>query len=201
MSKGLIVWEKRLGQSMLVMLLMMALPVQAQLMLAHEGHHSGDCSIKTGAFPVNFSAYEPPKGSLPPMHAFCDHVPTPGDLNITVDLTDLASREIPIAVRLVMEGHGEGGHELMSIPAQAYESGSITFPIKLSELGQYALLLETEKDGKLTTAVRIPIHVGGDGGHSGHGGGSGPGMMEIALLLGVGGVAAYFWSSRKKKTD
>ena len=104
-------WIARLACATLMA--MTVLPTHAQLMLAHEGHHSGDCAIKTGAFPVAFSAYEKPKGQLPPTHAFCDHVPEPGELHLTVDLTDPDSREIPIAVRLVMEGHGEGGHEIV----------------------------------------------------------------------------------------
>jgi hypothetical protein len=183
----------RLASAMLVALI--AVPVQAQLMLAHEGHHSGDCAIKSGAFPVAFSAYEKPKGDLPPTHAYCDHVPETGELYFTVDLTDPESREVPIAMRLVMEGHGEGGHEIMSVPAKQYPSGSITFSVNLEELGQYALLLETEKAGKMTTAVRIPIHVGGGGGHGGHG--SGFGVTEIALLVGAGGIAAFFWLRRR----
>jgi hypothetical protein len=186
-------WIVRLACATLVA--MATLPTHAQLMLAHEGHHSGDCAIKTGAFPVAFSAYEKPKGALPPTHAFCDHVPEPGELHLTVDLTDPDSREIPIAVRLVMEGHGEGGHEIVSLPAKAYPSGSITFGANLEDLGQYALLLETEKDGKMTTAVRIPIHVGGGGGHGSHGGGIG--VTEIALLVGVAGIGAFLWSRRR----
>ena len=57
-------WVARLACATLIA--MTALPTHAQLMLAHEGHHSGDCAIKTGAFPVAFSAYEKPKGQLPP---------------------------------------------------------------------------------------------------------------------------------------
>ncbi|GAB1720961.1 MAG: ORF4 protein [Nitrosospira sp.] len=177
------------------LVLLVALPAHAQLMLAHEGHHSGDCAIKNGAFPVAFSAYEKPKGELPPTHAYCDHVPETGELYFSVDLTDLESREIPIAIRLVMEGHGEGGHEIMSIPAKQYPSGSIAFTANLEDLGQYAVLLETEKGGKMTTAVRIPVHVGGGGGHGGHG--SGIGATEIALLVGAAGIGAFFWFRRR----
>ncbi|BCT69267.1 MULTISPECIES: hypothetical protein [Nitrosospira] len=193
--KKMFEWAAGLACATLVALV--ALPVHAQLMLAHEGHHSGDCAIKSGAFPVAFSAYEKPKGALPPTHAYCDHVPEVGELYFTVDLTDLDSREIPIAVRMVMEGHGEGGgeHEIMSIPAKEYASGSITFSLNLEELGQYALLLETEKGGKMTTAVRIPVHVGGGGGHDGHN--SGFGATEIVLLLGAAGAAAFFFLRRR----
>ncbi|SEL63210.1 hypothetical protein [Nitrosovibrio tenuis] len=189
-------FERALNLVWISLVALVALPAHAQLMLAHEGHHSGDCAIKSGAFPVAFSAYEKPKGNLPPMHAFCDHVPEgAGELHLTVDLTDPDSREIPIAVRLVMEGHGEGGHEILSLPAKAYPSGSITFEASFDDLGQYALLLDTEKNGKMTTAVRIPIHVGGGGGHGSHG--SGFGVTEIALLLAVGGIAGFFLMRRR----
>ena len=188
-------FERAVNLVWIGLLALVALPAHAQLMLAHEGHHSGDCAIKTGAFPVAFSAYEKPKGDLPPTHAFCDHVPDPGVLHLTVDLTDPDSREIPIAVRLVMEGHGEGGHEILSLPAKAYPSGSITFEANLEDLGQYVLLLDTEKAGKMTNAVRIPIPVGGGGGHGSHG--SGFGMTEIALLLAVAGAAGFFLMRRR----
>lgn len=188
-------FERAVNLAWIALLALVALPAHAQLMLAHEGHHSGDCAIKTGAFPVAFSAYEKPKGDLPPTHAFCDHVPDPGVLHLTVDLTDPDSREIPIAVRLVMEGHGEGGHEILSLPAKPYPSGSITFEADLADLGQYVLLLDTEKAGKMTTAVRIPIHVGGGGGHGSHG--SGFGMTEIALLLVAAGAAGFFLMRRR----
>jgi hypothetical protein len=188
-------FERAVNLAWIALLALVALPAHAQLMLAHEGHHSGDCAIKTGAFPVAFSAYEKPKGDLPPTHAFCDHVPDPGVLHLTVDLTDPDSREIPIAVRLVMEGHGEGGHEILSLPAKPYPSGSITFEADLTDLGQYVLLLDTEKAGKMTTAVRIPIHVGGGGGHGSHG--SGFGMTEIALLLVAAGAAGFFLMRRR----
>src|SRR3954452_3620526 len=175
---------------------LLAWPAHAQLMLAHEGHHSGDCAIKNGAFPVAFSAYEKPKGALPPMHAFCDQIPEgAGELHLTVDLTDPDSREIPIAVRLVMEGHGEGGHEILSLPAKAYPSGSITFETTFDDLRQYTLLLDTEKKVNMTPAVRIPLQVGGGGGHGSHG--SGFGATEIALIVAVAGVAGFFLMRRR----
>ncbi|MFB3081583.1 MAG: hypothetical protein ACE1Y1_07460 [Nitrosomonadaceae bacterium] len=188
-------WILHLGWAA-VLVSLVALPAHAQLMIGHMGH-GGDCSIKTGAFPVSFSAYEKPKGALPPTHAYCDHVPEVGEHILTVDLQGTKSREIPIGVRLVSatEGQGDGGNTIMSMPAKLYPSGSITFAVNLKELGQYNLLLETEKADKMSTAVTIPIHVGDGGGHGGH---SGIGMIEIALLLGAGGgIAAFFWLRRK----
>lgn len=104
------VWITRIVGTVLISLL--ALPSYAQLMLAHEGHHdAGGCVIKTGEFPVTFSAYEVPEGDIPPMHSFCENVPGVGKVNLTVELMDRDSREIPLAVRLVKvghEGHGDG---------------------------------------------------------------------------------------------
>lgn len=90
----------------------LALPAYSQLMLAHEGHHdAGGCDIKNGEFPITFSAYEVPEGNIPPMHSYCSNIPTPGKVQLTVELPDWDSREIPLAVRLVAAGHdGHGGH-------------------------------------------------------------------------------------------
>lgn len=96
-------WATTLGSMVLASLL--ALPVHAQLMLAHEGHHdAGGCAIKTGEFPVTFSAYEVPEGGIPPMHSFCENLPNIGKVNLTVELPQQA-REMLLAVRLVKEGH------------------------------------------------------------------------------------------------
>lgn len=178
-----------------VLISMMALPAYGQLMIGHMGHASGDdCNIKSGPIPLNYSVYEKPKGALPPTMAHCKHVPNIGEHIVTVDLQGSKSREIPIGIRLVLS---EGGQNktVMSTPAQPYPSGTITFLVNLKELGQYNLLLETEKNGKMSAVVTLPLHVGEGGGHGGH---SGIGMLEIALLLGAGGgIAVFFWLRRK----
>ena len=178
-----------------VLISIMALPAYAQLMIGHMGHGGGDdCNIKSGPIPLNYSVFEKPKGALPPTMAHCKHVPNIGEHIVTVDLQGSKSREIPIGIRLVLT---EGGQNktIMSTPAQPYPSGSITVLVNLKELGQYNLLLETEKNGNMSTAVTLPLHVGEGGGHGGH---SGIGMLEIALLLGAGGgVAIFFWLRRK----
>lgn len=104
-------WVTKLGGAVLISLL--TIPAHAQLMLAHEGHHdTADCSYHDGEFPVGFNGYEVPDNDLPPQHAFCKNIPTPGKVNLTVELFDWDSREIPLAVRLVKVGHdGHGGHD------------------------------------------------------------------------------------------
>lgn len=179
---------------------LMSLPLSAQLMLAHEGHHdAGGCKIETGDFPVTVSVYEVPEGDLPPMHSFCDHVPNPGEINMTIEIADLDTREIPMAIRVVMEGHEEGdqeAHEVHYMPAEQHLSGIIVVATKLEHLGQYTVLLETEDSaGNVKTAVRIPLHVGG--GHDGHG--SGFGMLEMIFIVAAAGGLAFFFM-RKKST-
>ncbi len=93
-----------------ILLAFLAVPVHAQLMLAHEGHHDGGgCEIKGGEFPITFSGYEVPEGNIPPMHSYCSNIPTPGAVQLTIELPDWDSRKIPLAVRLVEAGHK--GHE------------------------------------------------------------------------------------------
>ncbi len=95
----------------MVLTAFLGLPVYAQLMLAHEGHHSGgDCSIKTGDFHVSFSAYEVPEGGIPPLHAYCTSIPKTGKVSLTIEIPPPA-REMLLAVRLVNDDHsGHGGH-------------------------------------------------------------------------------------------
>lgn len=227
----------KLGGAMLGLFL--ALPAQAQLMLAHEGHHSGGggCKIETGDFPVTFSAYEVPEGNIPPMHSYCSSIPNTGKVNLTIELAEEA-RKLKLAVRLVKDGHGghdshgdsssqsdassedssdehdgHNGHEghdaaehsgagkddIAYMAPEVHKSGIIVVAANVTDVGQYAVLLEAvDEAGGLTTAVKIPLHIGGGGGHGDHGGGIG--VMEIALgLLVVVGAAFYFL--RRKRAD
>lgn len=103
-----------------------AFSLHAQLMLAHEGHHAGHggCQVKAGDFPVTVSIYEVPEGNIPPMHSYCDHVPNVGKVNITIELPADA-REIPLAVRLVKEGHDGHGEHGGTAHSDVAASGSI----------------------------------------------------------------------------
>ena len=184
-----------------ILISMMALPAYGQLMIGHMGHSGGDdCNIKSGPIPLNYSVYEKPKGALPPTMGHCKHVPNIGEHLVTVDLQGSKSREVPIGIRLVLV---EGGQNktIMSKAPELYTSGTINFGLNFKELGQYHILLETEQNGKMTTAATLPLHVGEGGGHGSHSGGIG--MLEIALLLAAGGIAIFFWTRRKpnKKED
>lgn len=178
---------------------LVSLPVSAQLMLAHEGHHDDSgCQVEDGDFPVSISVYEVPEGNIPPMHSYCSHVPNAGKINMSIELTDAKTREVPIAVRVLMEGHEgseHGAHEVLYMPAEKYTSGIIVVATTLEHVGQYNVQLETDDGaGNTKTAVKIPLHIGEGGGHD-HG--SNFGTIELILLAGVG-IAGAFIFLRKK---
>ncbi|UJP05464.1 MAG: hypothetical protein LZF61_00330 [Nitrosomonas sp.] len=111
-------WITRFGGMLLATCLTSS--AYAQLMLAHEGHHSGgDCSIKTGDFHVSFSAYEIPEGGIPPLHAFCTSIPNTGKVSLTIEIPPPA-RELSLAVRLIKDDHtGHSGHAVPAEPKAA----------------------------------------------------------------------------------
>jgi len=204
--------------SALLVSVSLSMPAYAQLMLAHEGHHSGGgCSVKTGEFPVSISVYEVPEGGIPPMHSYCESIPNPGKINMTIELPQEA-REFPIAVRLIKGGHAGHGDAKASNasekkPAESgshedhgehaghkmHSSGIIVVAANIQEKGHYTVQLEKKDEaGKAKIAVSIPLSVGLGGGHGSHGGGLG--MMEIILaLLVVGGGAGYYFLVHRKK--
>ncbi|ABI58544.1 MULTISPECIES: hypothetical protein [Nitrosomonas] len=187
------------GLCLAISMFLVSLPASAQLMLAHEGHHDDSgCKVDDGDFPVAISIYEVPEGNIPPMHSYCSHVPNAGKINMTIELSDAKTREVPIAVRVLMEGHEgseHGAHEVLYMPAEKYSSGIIVVATNLEQVGQYNVQLETDDGaGNVKTAVKIPLHIGEGSGHS-HG--SNFGTMELILLAGVG-IAGAFIFLRKK---
>lgn len=188
------------GLCLAISMSLTALPASAQLMLAHEGHHDDSgCQIENGDFPVSISVYEVPEGNIPPMHSYCSHLPNAGKINMSIELGDEKTREVPIAVRVLMEGHEgseHGAHEVLYMPAEKYTSGIIVVATNLEHVGMYNIQLETDDGaGNAKTAVKIPLHVGEGGGHD-HG--SSFGTIEIALLIGVGLAGAFIFTRKKK---
>lgn len=119
-------WVIKLGGAILALFL--ASPSYAQLMLAHEGHHdAGGCTIENAEFPIAFSGYEVPDGDLPPLHSYCSNIPTPGRVQLTIELSDWDSRDLLLAVRLVEaghDGHGDGHGDSHGDTAVSHEAAS-----------------------------------------------------------------------------
>ena len=53
-------------------------------------------------------------------------------------------------------------HELLSIPPQAYRSGTLTQAFKFDSVGQYALYLDGKLPDDTQFKLQIPIKVGTD---------------------------------------
>lgn len=220
-------WVTKLGGAMLVSLL--ALPVQAQLMLAHEGHHSGgDCLVKTGDFHVSFSAYEIPEGDIPPLHAFCTSIPKAGKISMTIEIPPPA-RELELAVRLVKDDHSSHAAPAAAKPAVTNEheghegmDHSQHSGHGAAEHGLAYLAATKHRSGIIVMAANVQekghyailLEKHDDSGNvktavkiplsigmgDGHGShGGGIGMMEIAVLILVAGGGAAYYFMRRKQ--
>lgn len=183
--------------SLIVLLALLALPAQAQMMIAHmfHGQHTG-CMVETGTYPVHFSAVPlpPPGQERAEQHAHCDHLPAPDRVQLLIDLVNQEQRAMPLTIRLAkIEGGQE--KEVLKVPEKVYSPGFASIETQIAEEGQYAVLLDFARTD--TTAeghVRIPLHVGGGEGFS-----WGMVIGGLILLLAAGG-GAFFWLKRKPRT-
>ena len=139
-----------------------------------KGFRGGGCTIQTAELTIGYSGYYLPDDYVAPQDTIrsphipvqCGKIPEPGTLNITIDLLYPETiRNIPLALRLVqieIQEDKEKEHEVMTVPAQQYQSGVITQVFKMSEVGQYILYLDSKNAGTTDFHVKIPIKVGFD---------------------------------------
>lgn len=178
-------WERLRFACLIV--LMSAVPAQAQLMLHNDASRTVDCMIRAGDQTMGLSVFRVlpvPAGGAVSAKPLCDHLPEVGAYTLTIDLLEPAWREHPLAVRLVRESDG-GETVLQNWPAWNYSSGSVMLQATFAEPGRYALILETEARPPLT--FRIPLHV------------AQPSWRFATLLLAVilGATGFYFWRKRR----
>ena len=87
-----------------------------------QGHHSGEyCAIKSGGFPVAFSAYEEPKGALPPTHCVICYSMSPevGELYFTGGLDgSLTLGKYPLQSVWLWKGMERGAESMRLCPYQ-----------------------------------------------------------------------------------
>jgi hypothetical protein len=136
-----------------------------------KGYRGGTCTIETEALMVGYSAYFIPNdyeipddpSSAKQVPVLCGKVPSPGTLNVTLDLLHPASaRYVPLGLRLVRLSEQNTEHELLSVPPQAYRSGTLTQAFKFDATGQYMLYLDGKQPNQTSFNVQIPIKVGTD---------------------------------------
>ena len=143
------------------------------------------------------NAYVVPDGDHPSYPPFCSPVPA-GLLNIVMDLFAPELREYPLAVRLMKVEGGEE-REVLSVPAQEYESGNIALAVDLEPLAKYnILLIGNNEAGNPEPLVTIPLEVrrAGDFVHTSKGTGWGFLVMVVALAGLVGGLI-HRWNPKK----
>lgn len=136
-----------------------------------KGYRGGTCTIETEALMVGYSAYFVPNdyeipedpSSAKAVPVLCGKVPNLGTLNVTLDLLyPESARNAPLALRLVKLSQPGSEHELLSVPPQAYQSGTLTQAFRFDSVGQYALYLDGKLPNDTNFKMEIPIKVGTD---------------------------------------
>jgi hypothetical protein len=98
-----------------------------------------------------------------------------------------------------MKVEGEEEREVLSVPAQEYESGNIALAVDLEPLGKYnILLIGNNEAGNPETLATLPLAVrrAGDSVHTSKGTGWGFPVMVVALAGLVGGLI-HRWNPKK----
>ncbi|OJY14528.1 MAG: hypothetical protein BGO99_13305 [Nitrosospira sp. 56-18] len=122
-------------------------------------------------------------------------------LNIVMDLFAPELREYPLEVRLIKVEGGEE-REVLSVPAQEYESENIALAVDLEPLVKYnILLIGNSETGEPETLVTIPLEVrrAGDFVHTSKGTGWGFLVMVAALAGFVGGLHPSLESNKTSR--
>jgi hypothetical protein len=134
-----------------------------------KGFRGGTCTIESEPLVVGYSGYFIPGDYEIPENAnsamsvpvLCGKIPSPGMLDVTIDLLyPESAREWSLAMRLAKMEGGTPSKTLVTIPAAVYEAGTITQVLRIGETGEYRLYL-SGKDGNQTDfTLEIPITVG-----------------------------------------
>lgn len=161
-----------------------------------KGFRGGTCTIASDTLLIGYSAYfiphdyEIPTDALSAMSVpvLCGKVPSPGLLSITIDLLHpISMREQHVALSLFKETDGVSEQELLSIPAQNYQSGIIYQDIHINELGEYFIRLTGVDEHRTDFMLEIPITVGTKWYEP---------FVQFWPLLLLGAVAAFFYNLR-----
>lgn len=134
-----------------------------------KGFRGGTCTIESDTLLVGYSAYFIPSGYAIPEDAMsamsvpvlCGKVPSPGLLNITIDLLyPVTMREQPIAISLTRKNDEKMMEPLLSIPATSYPSGIISQEVRIQESGEYILRLSGTDEHQAAFHLDMPVTVG-----------------------------------------
>ena len=134
-----------------------------------KGFRGGTCTIESESLLIGYSGYFIPEDyEIPadamkamPVPTLCNKMPSPGMLDITIDLLyPEAARQWPIALTLTKMEGSEPVKTLLTIPERTYDSGIITQILSIGEIGEYRVSLSGKNDQQIDFALEIPITVG-----------------------------------------
>jgi len=127
------------------------------------------CVVSNDGYDVHFTAYarispgDGTPGEGKPPAPFCQDLPATGPAHLTLDLMNREARTQPIAVRVVREGDDDPKASvpksaLLDVPSKIYPTGVVEAEVGLNEPGEYAVLVDFDKDAG-RGQVRIPLRV------------------------------------------
>ncbi len=134
-----------------------------------KGFRGGTCTTESEYLLVGYSGYFIPVNyaipsdemSAMPVPVLCGKIPSPGMLDVTIDLLYPESvREWPLTMTLAKIEDDKPAKTLLTIPARTYESGIITQVLNLEEMGEYGLYLSGKNMDQVEFVLEIPITVG-----------------------------------------
>ena len=135
------------------------------------------CLAATDFFSVYFSVHVQPAHVGPDagitrdmFRSYCEEIPVPGKVFLTVDLVGPELRRIPLGIRIVEPDSGDGSliengtgaRTIAEVPARTYSSGIIESQFQLEKNGSYAVFLTRAGSDAITAGdtLKIPLHVG-----------------------------------------
>jgi len=122
--------------------LLFALLLLPTASLAHGGANveNDKCSFRAEGHMMHFTAYQPSESNR---EELCKEIPTTAETIFVLDIIDEMLRTVPIKIDIEKKVN-EQFVSFMSIPAKAYETGSVYFGLTDVEPGNYRILASLE---------------------------------------------------------
>ncbi len=133
-------------------------------MLGHALHSDGGgCHLSVPGHELHFTAYvtAPDAKSAWVLTPYCELLPTPGLVQMTMVLADQRDRERPIAAELVRvpPAADKKTERIFQVPARTYGAGLIEISQRLDQAGAYELRLDFGPGQVGSDVVTIPFRI------------------------------------------
>jgi len=135
------------------------------------------CLASTNFFSVYYSLHVQPSSEIPDaiitkdlFHTYCNDMPAPGKVFLTIDLVGSELRKVPIGIRIVEQDSGDAlrqtenadSRTLLEVLPKTYSKGVIESQFELNKNGNYAIYLIRggEDAASEEDKLIIPVNVG-----------------------------------------